>query len=151
MLKLGDIITRDEVQKRIWALTENTGRERTVNPDEWKKKWLPSHQFVLMQVPLGQMDQPIKPHFIDIVKKKKEKKDPEPIFIDKNRFYGSRDKKYKRIATVKTYVVDGKHRAEAAKQTGQKFILAWVGIGAVQYLMDGKSKWWSDSGLKELQ
>lgn len=147
------ILSRDEVQERIWALTKKTGRPRKINADKWKNKWLSSDQFLLMEVPLNRIDQPIKPHYTDIVKRKTKQHDPEPIFIDRNRFANSASYTVTRLHGAATYVVDGKHRSEAAKVNKRKTISAWVGIQAVPFLMDTKKKgkWWSDPGLKELQ
>ena len=159
------ILSRDEVQERIWKLTRDTGRERKMSPEKWKNIWLPSDTFILMDVPVNKIDQPIKPHFsqaadvdsiaahMDIVNRKILRKDHEPIFIDRNKRKGTTSPSQARLKTCDTYVVDGKHRAEEAKRTKVHTVKAWVGVQAVPYFLDASrsGKWWSDPELKELQ
>lgn len=158
-------LSKEEVARKMDELSKKSLSKYKLSPEgnghdkpllnrneKWQERWLPSDHFVLMDVPVSKIDQPVQPRNVKIVKDKIKQKDPNPIFIDRNIQRGTKDPRKKRLEKPATYVVDGKHRAEAARRTGKKSIPAWVGTQAVPLLQrQKKGVWWSDPGMKELQ
>lgn len=131
--------TQDQVVKRIAQLQQEAGRgltKLTAHP----KRWLSSQHFVLMTVPVAKLQNPVQhtPKYPVTVQKLTRHWNAEPLVIDA-------PPAAQRVKT-ETWILDGKHRARAAKITGRKMVQAWVGTEAIPGLLSDQNtgQWWDD-------
>ena len=132
-----EIMTRDQVQRHIFDLTHKSGGTwiYKADPEEYKRRWLPSSTFFLMCVALDKVNAVRPAHNPDIVKCKVETPDPEPIIIDKNVPSAYRTDRKPKPWPGKTLVMDGAHRTAAALTRKDKTIMAWIGERCISDFM----------------
>lgn len=131
--------TRKQVLRRITQLTRESGRVPKTKLLVHPQKWLASDYFVLMTVPVEKIQNPVPgtPKYPEVVKQKVRQFDTEPLLIDKN---------ISKNPKTETWILDGKHRAAAAKFLKKSTVQAWVGLEAIPGLIsaENKGQWWND-------
>jgi hypothetical protein len=124
-----EIKSDENVAEFVFAMAEEKQQPFLyMVPDDWRKKWLKSKKFVLMNMPITCAALPTQPKDQEWVLTRIHAKADHPIVVDVNK------NKIGKASTgfiPQVIVLDGKHRFKAASLRGESHILAWVGEEAV--------------------
>lgn len=127
-----------QIAKQIFAIASkpkdgSAGYTMRHSPEKWAKLWLPSSEFVLMEIDIAAAASPHLPRNPERVAQRLlcSAEDHEPVIVDLN--------KRKVGKTMLGYIpeiiyLDGKHRIHAQSMQGRTKTWAWVGVKAIPKL-----------------
>lgn len=122
----GSLQSAEQIAKMIFDRVAAEGRMLASSPDEWQRKRLTSHQFILLSVPLNRVAAPNGSERIYASSITNE-----PIIVDMNRAKAGYTFGGMGPGVI---VIEGVERFHAAAERGESRIPAWVGVKAAKKL-----------------
>jgi hypothetical protein len=123
----------EQIAERVFAQAEEHGARIAGTPDEWRKSWLRSERFMLLDVPVHFIARPMKAtdrnKVLGCLQASAESVEPIVVDMNKNKIGIGHSGYFPPVI-----VVDGKHRHAAAQMQGRETMRAWVGELAAQAL-----------------